>query len=154
MYILVADDEGPKLDNIVGYVRDLFPWASIGTSRSVRSTLEALRSARVDLLFLDMSLPTFDVAPGELGGRPQNYGGIEVLRYMDFYAIECPVIVITQYEAFAENGSHVSLPRIGERLASEHPKSFVDIIHYGGSSDPRWRKRLAEVTAQLQSRGI
>lgn len=144
MYILVADDEGPKLENIVDLVRAVFPDAELASARSVRAALDGLRSRRADLVVLDMSLPTFDVAPGEQGGRPQNYGGIELLRYMDFYEIPCPVLIVTQYETFPDQSGHVDLPVLEQRLAKDHPDMFRAIIHYAGASDDGWRKQLVE----------
>jgi CheY-like chemotaxis protein len=144
MYILVADDEGPKLENIVEAVSPLFSGAEIGTARSVRAALDVLRTRDAHVLVLDMSLPTFDVAPGEQGGRPQNYGGIELLRYMDFYGIRCPVFIVTQYEAFPDKGGHVDLTSLAERLRGDHPSTFRDLIYYAGASDDGWRRRLIE----------
>lgn len=144
MYVLVADDEGPKLDNIVDVVATFLPDARIGTARSVRSALDSLREQAAHFVVLDMSLPTFDIAPGEQGGRPQNYGGIELLRYMDFYELQCPVFIVTQYEAFPDKNGHVDLSSLSERLRVDHPRTFRDLIYYAGSSDEVWRRKLTE----------
>jgi len=149
MHIHVADDETPKLDSILALVERVLPTARITTSRSVRSALKALRGEVPDLLLLDMSLPTFDVGQGEQGGRPQGFGGIEVLRYMDFYNVLCPVVIITQYEAFPENGRHVDLSSLSQRLRAEHPGSFRDIIYYGGSSHEVWQERLTILLPEI-----
>jgi len=141
--VLIADDESPKLDSISEFVRSTLHDAAVSTSRSVRSTLTQLRGEKFDLLILDMSLPTFDVAPGEKGGRAQNLGGEEVLRYMEFYGCECPVIIITQFDHFYENGKHVSLDHVAARLRIEHPGMFRRVIHYGGSTSAGWRSDLA-----------
>jgi len=94
-------------------------------------------------------LPTFDVAPGEQGGRPQGFGGVEVLRYLDFYSLQCPVVVVTQYEAFLDKGKHVDLSALAQRLAVEHPKSFREIIYYGGGSDELWKRKLEAAIARI-----
>lgn len=142
MYILIADDEGPKLENIERVVATVFPDSDIGTARSVRSALDVLRAKLVDILVLDMSLPTFNVAPGEQGGRPQNYGGIELLRYMDFYGVDCPVLIVTQYEAFPSEAGHVDLSSLSARLKVDHPGTFKGIIYYSGAADDGWRLGL------------
>lgn len=144
--ILIADDESPKLDSITEYVKSIFPNASMKSSKSVRSSIACLRSETFSLLVLDMSLPTFDVAPGEKGGRAQNLGGEEVLRYMEFYGCECPTIIVTQFDHFFENGKHVGLDQVAQRLKIEHPRTFRRVIHYGGSTSVGWRNEvLAEV---------
>ncbi|TXI48213.1 MAG: response regulator [Lysobacter sp.] len=151
MYILVADDEGPKLENLVEIVHSVFPFAEIATARSVRAALDDhLRIRNTDIVVLDMSLPTFDVAPGEQGGRPQNYGGIELLRFMDFYDVCCPVFIVTQYEAFPDKDGHVDLSCLAERLRNEHSGMFRDMIYYGGATDDGWRRRLT--TALTEAR--
>lgn len=149
-FILVADDEGPKLDSIVDAVSSACPDVEIGQARSVRSALDILRERVADVVVLDMSLPTFDIAPGEQGGRPQNYGGIELLRYMDFYRIVAPVFIVTQYEAFPDKGGHVDLSQLGERLKREHAKNFREIIFYGGSTDEAWRRSLMRGLGELE----
>ena len=151
MHILVADDEGPKLENIVDVVRSVFPESIIATARSVRAALDDhLRIQDIDLVVLDMSLPTFDVAPGEQGGRPQNYGGIELLRYMEFYDIVCPVFIVTQYESFPDKGGHVDLSCLESRLKDEHPDVLREMIYYGGATDDGWRRRLALVLKDVR----
>jgi CheY-like chemotaxis protein len=150
MFVLVADDEGPKLESIVDAVSKSFVNAEIVTARSVRSALDILRDRTADVVVLDMSLPTFDVAPGEQGGRPQNYGGIELLRYMDFYEISSPVFIVTQYEAFPDKGGHVDLSELGSRLKREHPRTFQEIIYYGGSTDDAWRRTLNRLLDALR----
>jgi len=145
--ILIADDENPKLDSITEFVASALPEVFVTTSRSVRSTLDQLQANTFDLLVLDMSLPTFDVAPGEKGGRAQNLGGEEVLRYMEFYGCECPVIIVTQFDHFFENGGHVGLDHVAARLRVEHPGTFRRVIHYAGSTSSGWRQ---EVLQELQ----
>lgn len=140
--VLIADDESPKLDSVSEFVRSVLSDATVSSSRSVRSTLARLREEKFDLLILDMSLPTFDVAPGEKGGRAQNLGGEEVLRYMEFYSCECPVIIVTQFDHFYENGKHVGLNHVTQRLRIEHPTIFRSVVHYGGFTSIGWRNEL------------
>ncbi|MDC7800982.1 hypothetical protein PQS91_14120 [Stenotrophomonas geniculata] len=143
MKILVADDEEPKLASIVDWLSIFFSSSEIVTARSVRSAIDVILDAKPELVLLDMSLPTFDVSPGETGGRPQGFGGIEVLRNLEFYGVDTKVIVITQYEAFHENGRHVDLRLLRERLIRESPGIFVDCVYYNAVSD-EWKKELGE----------
>lgn len=149
MFILVADDEGPKLESIVETVGLAAPQAELAQARSVRAALDILRDKSAHIVVLDMSLPTFDVAPGEQGGRPQNYGGIELLRYMKFYRIASPVFIVTQYEVFPDKGGHVDLSDLGARLKREHTANFRNIIYYGGATDDVWRRALTDGISEL-----
>jgi CheY-like chemotaxis protein len=132
--ILIADDEAPKLENLSGVLTRVFPQSSIFHARSVRAALDELRSRETHLLVLDMSLPTFDVAPGEPGGRPQGFGGIEVLRRMKFYGVDCPALVVTQYEAFPRSDGVVDLTALQGQLQDEFGEQFIGCIYYGAAS--------------------
>lgn len=143
MKLIIADDETPKLSNVEAAVRALFEATDleIRTSRSVRATIAMLLSWPADLLILDMSLPTFDVSQDEPGGRPQGFGGMEVLRHMDFHEIAVPTIVVTQYDAFLEAGKPVDLSVLSARMKVEHPSTFVDCVYYAPMRDT-WRGKL------------
>lgn len=148
MKILIADDESRKIENISELVAENFSKALIQTSRSVRSTISSIIEGHFDLIILDMSLPTFDIAPGEPGGRAQGSGGIEVLRNMDFYEIATPVIVVTQYETVPERGTLVPLAAIEARLIEEHPHTFKGCVFFGALNDT-WRPVLLEKMASI-----
>ena len=144
MNLLIADDESPKLESIAEYLASTFPMLGMEKTRSVRSTLSRVRAGNLLAVVLDMSLPTFDVGPGEKGGRAQNLGGEEVLRYMEYYDITCPVVIVTQYGYFSEGGKHITLSLVEARLRLEHPTNFEAMIHYSGSTGPAWRVALKE----------
>src|ERR1700761_5575060 len=100
MRILLVEDEDPKRNHICSVLSQIRPGIELDLAKSVRSAVDQMKARVSDLVLLDMSLPTFDVHPGEPGGRPQGFGGIEVLRHMDRLNIVVPCIVITAYEAF------------------------------------------------------
>ena len=109
--------------------------------RSVNSGLTGIVAYVPDLILLDMSLTTFDVGPSESGGRPQNFGGIEVLRQMDRLSIVIPVIVITQHERFARGSQEVHLSAVYNELKEQHGQVFTGLIYYN-SAGGGWEKDL------------
>ncbi|TKA18210.1 response regulator [Xanthomonas euvesicatoria] len=149
MKILIADDEEPKLCSIVDWLAVFDSSSQRITSRSVRSTIDSILNEMPDLVLLDMSLPTFDIGSGENGGRPQGFGGIEVLRNLEFYEVKTKVIVVTQYEAFDENGKQVDLRVLRERLKKENPDVFLDCVYYNAVSDA-WKTELGYHIEKLQ----
>lgn len=151
MRFLIADDETPKLMNVDAFVSSCYPGCTIEHTRSVRTTISALRNDQFDLVLLDMSLPTFDIAPGEPGGRPQGFGGIEVLRQMDFRKIFVPVIVVTQYEAFSDKERHIDLSALDAQLFEEHENNFMGCIYYGALNDA-WQKKLQDLMLKTLDR--
>jgi CheY-like chemotaxis protein len=128
--LLLVEDDDPKRRNILNALSRILPRATIVEARSVNSALRRLREEIVDLALLDMSLPSFDVGPGEPGGRPQGFGGIEVLRSMDRIGLVVPVIVITAYEAFPSGGRQIDLKGLTLELANAHPQTFRGVVFY------------------------
>jgi CheY-like chemotaxis protein len=149
MDMLLVEDEVPKQERILSFLRENWPSANIRAARSVRSAIKELCESRPELLLLDMSLPTFDVGPNEAGGRPQNFGGIEVLRYMDLYEIDVPTVVITAYEAFSKDGKPLDHDSIDVQLHQEHPNTYKGLIYYN-SLFSEWRDKLAKLLQDKQ----
>ena len=151
IHILLVEDEAPKRGHIITLLNKLAPAARISTARSVNSALDVLGSEQVDLLLLDMSLPTFDFGERESGGRPQGFGGIEVLRHMTMAEIQCPTVVITGYEGFTrEGGATVDLRQLRAELVEEFPSMLRAVLHYNSTYD-EWKTVLAQA---LRETGI
>lgn len=147
MNVLLVEDEAPKQERILSFLRDHWPKSDIRIAKSVRSAVDQLRSKSFDLVLLDVSLPTFDVGPNETGGRPQNFGGVEVLRYMDLYDRPVPTIVITAYEAFSKDGKPIDHISLDDELRQQHPNSYRGLIYYN-SLFAEWRGRLDSIIAE------
>lgn len=145
IHVLLVEDEAPKRDKIVSYLNGLDLQLSIRTANSVNSALDELDKRLPDILLLDMSLPTFDISERESGGRPQGFGGIEVLRFMSFSELLCPTIVITGYDAFLrEAGKTVDLVELRSELEAEFPKILRDVLQYDSSYDT-WKTSLKKL---------
>ena len=142
LHLLLVEDEAPKRGHIERLVRDVLSNARISTARSVNSALDILENDNVDFLLLDMSLPTFDIGDRESGGRPQGFGGIEVLRYMTMAEITCPTLIITGYEGFKrESGTTVDLVQLRSELDEEFSHLLKGVLHYNSTYD-EWKHTL------------
>lgn len=142
MILMLAEDEDSKREKLRKFLRDAFPHADVRETKSVRSTTKALRSGPLpDLLILDMSLPTFDIAAGEPGGRPQGFGGVEVVRHLERDGASLPIIVVTQHPAIPKDGKMIDLAGIETLVRSEAEKSFRGLIYYNTLSG-NWQKEL------------
>lgn len=131
MKFLIVEDEEPKREAIINVVGARFPSIDMATARSVRSAIKAISDSAPDFLLLDMSLPTFDIAPGEPGGRPQGEGGVEVLRYMEMVDKSIPTIVITGYDAFKrKDGQRIAFDQLSIELSKYFPDHFKGLIHF------------------------
>jgi len=150
MKVLIVEDDSVKLQKINDYICEILRDSSLVLANSVQSALRNIRSQNFDLIVLDMSLPTFDIGPNESGGRPQGFGGREILRQMDRSGIRSHVVVVTQFEAFGTKRGTVDIDRLKEMLAEEYPNNFKEIIYYSAINDS-WKLKLSEHIQILES---
>jgi CheY-like chemotaxis protein len=149
---LLVEDESPKLAHIRRYMRESFSSVSVVSALSVSSAIDAIDEGEFDFLLLDMSLPTFDVGQGETGGRPQGFGGIEILRYIAMSGLKLETIVLTGYEAFPdETGRIIDLDTLRTRLVTEFPGSVRNVIHFSSSLEG-WKLSLREAVSAILRR--
>lgn len=147
--ILLVEDEAPKRQHIERFIDQLFRSATVRIARSVNGAYDAIEARMPDLLLLDMSLPTFDIGDRETGGRPQGFGGIEILRYMAAIDIICPTIVITGYDAFPRQGDQpVGLADLRGELEAEFPQLLRGVLHYNSTVD-EWKIALNRIFGEL-----
>ncbi|MEB6631172.1 response regulator [Kluyvera cryocrescens] len=135
MNILLIEDETTKAAKIINCLMESSTNNVIQMAKSVTSGIDAIHNNSFDLILLDMSLPTFDISKDEYGGKPQGFGGKEILREMLNYEMVTPVIVITAYEAFSENGDtgkvkEQTFNEIKEELELDYPTFYRGIIKY------------------------
>ncbi|WP_320203330.1 response regulator [Agrobacterium rosae] len=147
--ILLVEDEAPKRDHIVRLLHELNPRLAIVTARSVNSALDVVETTEVDLMLLDMSLPTFDAGDRESGGRPQGFGGAEILRMMQMAELSCPVVIITGYEGFAKDGGlTVDLDQLRREWIAEFEGIVSSVLHYNSTYD-EWKTTLSSTLQKL-----
>lgn len=144
MKILLVEDEYPKRQNIFNFLNSLNLNLEIKDAFSVNSALDHIDEGVPDLMILDMSLPTFDIDDYENGGRPQGFGGEEVLRMLLIQGILCKTIVITGYESFLkEGGLSLDIDKLKGSLQAEFIDYIIDVIHYNSTNDS-WKTQLKE----------
>lgn len=148
MDILLVEDEDSKRENIKSLLLNYGGNYSLQEARSVGSAIRSLRTIHFNLVILDMSLPTFDIGAGESGGRPQGFGGVEVLRYMDRFKVKVPVIVLTAYPAFAQGDKEIDLTSLSATLSRDHPGTFRGMIFYN-SMFSTWKSDLIRLIKEL-----
>lgn len=152
MIVAIAEDEDSKRGKLRAFVEERFPGVTIIETKSVRGTTKALKKTNVDLLLLDMSLPTFDIAAGEPGGRPQGFGGIEVVRYLERDEVRIPLIVVTAHPAISKDGELYDVSAIGQMVEAETPNNYRGLVYFNTLTGA-WRGQLLEmINLALKSR--
>lgn len=67
---------------------------------------------------------------------------------MELEEIECPVVVLTGYDAFTKPGGQVGLDALNVELTEAHPRLFQGLLHYN-SAYGDWQEQLTSVCAKL-----
>lgn len=79
MKLLIIEDDLNKLNNLENFINSYFNEKLITidliVKNSYQSGLESILTNDFDLLFLDMSLPSFDAYIGNDSGTPLSRGG-------------------------------------------------------------------------------
>ncbi len=143
--VLVVEDDPYKMRSILNFLKQEYPSVEIAEARSVKGGRKRLREQKYELVLLDMSLPTFDLDGVGGGGRPQTFGGSELLKEMLRLRIFTPVVVLTQYTSFGDGEVVRTLDDLSKDLASAHA-NLLATIYYNPTTDG-WK---AELLALLQ----
>jgi CheY-like chemotaxis protein len=143
MKILVMEDDENKRAKVSDFLQGSVAPITVEVTKSLQSCLRALVGHDFDLVILDMSVPTFDIGPDEPGGRPQPFGGREVLRQMGRRGISVPVVVLTQFDRFGEGDDMVTLDALDAQLRTDHPKIYRGSVYYNVSTEG-WKEVLME----------
>ncbi|KAA0939840.1 response regulator [Psychrobacter sp. ANT_H59] len=155
MRILIVEDELSKKENILKSIYGKFNNLTVSEASSVRSAKQILKSKQeFDCIILDMSLPTFDIKKDEFGGRPQGFGGKEIIRQMIRERIVIPIVVVTAYEVFHAKNSFddtiqdITLDELKDQLISYSNLIKIEVIKYDALIDD-WKNQLMEFLEKI-----
>jgi CheY-like chemotaxis protein len=146
MTALIIEDDELKTERLKGFLAQELPGRQIEVARSYKSGLRALVASIRELVILDMTLPTFDIAPGSDGGRPLSLGGRELLRQMKRRSIAYPTVVVTGFDAFGSEPQDVTLAQLDGELRAEFGDFYVGSVYFNATSDD-WRDELRMLIA-------
>lgn len=150
MSILIIEDDELKTERIKNFLAIELPNHQIEVARSYKSGLRALVANVHSLVILDMTLPTFDIAPGSDGGRPLSLGGRELLRQMKRRSIQYPTVVVTGFDAFGSEPQAVTLAQLDGELKQEFGYFYLGSIYFNATTDD-WRDQL-RIVIQMDAR--
>ena len=151
MIIAVIEDDDLKCGKIVEFLKEAIPESRILIAKSYKSGLRLSIQPDLDLIILDMTLPSFDISADEDGGPPLVYGGRELLRQMKRRNVRAPVIVVTQYEQFESTGDVITLGDLTSEMSEEFPELFVGSVYYNPTQS-RWRDSLRNALSRAKGR--
>ncbi|MBL0741077.1 response regulator transcription factor [Chryseolinea lacunae] len=139
MNLLLIEDNNYKIEQLQTFLNDQFLSIKIETKKSYHSGLKELLLNNIyDLVLLDISMPTYDIKPGEPGGDPMPLAGKLLLNEMYLRDIKTKVIVVTMYESFVDGTKLSALDKQLHREFSENYKGFV----YFSPGNTNWKENL------------
>nr|WP_024309744.1 response regulator [Pseudomonas sp. P818] len=144
MKVLLIEDEEHKRAAIAQQVHSCVGQELVLVEcESLRGGLRAIISdENFDLILLDMSMPGFDSSEGSSDfEEPESFAGKEILAQMKFRGIRVPVVVVTQYKAFARGT--VGLEELTDFCSKEFSGIFQEAIYYSTVVES-WKKDLMD----------
>lgn len=145
MKFLLIEDDDYKRDKIFESLTKIYPDSKFTFAKSVTSAIIELESIESEtLILLDMSLPTYDQDKSSSGGRPQGFGGVEILRNIEFYELLNKVLVITQYESISLDNRVLDISDLEIELFKEFSEFFIGLVHFSVISDS-WKNELEKI---------
>ena len=149
MRILLIEDEYDKREKIKSELERIVGDAvDIVERESLRGGLKAILTIEdIDLILLDMSMPSFDVTDDIGGEHPESFAGFEIMAQMKLRDVNIPVLVVTQYKTF-EKGSF-SLEELISKMSDEFGSFYRGTIYYNSSLE-EWKKQLLEYIKEIK----
>jgi len=151
MNTVVVEDDLNKLQQISELIRRELGNVELVERHSYQSGLKEIVRTRPDVAIVDMTMPTFDISPGEPGGRIRAYAGREILAEIERRGLPTKVIVVTQFETFFDQGGKVTLTELKSHLASQFPSNYVGTVYYN-AAETSWRQELLNALRGCEAR--
>ena len=148
MKILIVEDDPNKLKQLKDFLGDECPSDEIAVCRSYQSGLRGILAGASVLILLDMSMPTYDQSTTEGGGRKRHFAGREILRKMNRKGISSPVVIVTQFTRFGEDGT-ISLDELMDELDSFGYRNYLGTIFYSAEA-ANWKEKLRRVLSSAR----
>jgi CheY-like chemotaxis protein len=151
MKILLVEDDEDKARTVRDFLASEFKPSSLTLARSFSSGLRQLatQASDLDLVILDMSMPSFDVTPNEpTGGAPESFAGRDLLEQMKLRGIVVPTIVLTMLDSFGEAPNKVSLDQLIKKLKEEFGATFVGHVYYSTAVEG-WKGPLRKLVREV-----
>jgi CheY-like chemotaxis protein len=139
--LLLVEDDDNKRAQLLQVVRDHAPTLEVMSARSLKSGLLLLKQNTPDVILLDMTLPTFDIGPGEAGGDTHPFGGREFLQEMRRFKLRIPVVVVTQFETFDLGREMTTLHALDLQLRRDYPEVYLGAVYYHAAIQS-WKDEL------------
>ena len=138
MKILFIEDNPQKLKQVLSYIESNHADCSVEIRKSYNSGLrELISNNEYSLILLDMSLPNYDIVPGESGGDFEKYAGKFILNEMYRRDIGTNVLVLTMYPNYVDEEFTNEL--------KDNFSNYLGVIYYNVKEPDGWKNELTAV---------
>lgn len=140
MNILIIEDHPYKLGQLLKFFEENFAEYSLIVKGSYNSGLKEiiLNHSKYDIILLDISMPNYDITPGENGGDFIPLAGQLVLREMYLRDIPTKVAVVTMYENFVDG---TPLFMLDKNFKKNYTDNYIGFIHFSANTNT-WKDEL------------
>jgi CheY-like chemotaxis protein len=151
--VLVVEDDEPKMTAIQRFLTEECSAVKLYVASSLTSAVDCLSNQRIDLAIVDMSIPTYDFSKDRAGGgRPEAFGGEDIVRFIESESPETAYVILTQYEQFDDElTGRTSLSDLRERLSRSLTGRFFGVIYYSDQLG-KWREDMKTVIETVGSK--
>lgn len=143
MKILFIEDHPLKQAQINKYISEKFVGCEVEMKNSYISGLkELIKNHNVyDILFLDISMPNYDISSEDSGGDWMPLAGKNILKEMYLRDIPTKAIVITMHGSF-DDGTKIT--ELDSDLQSEFPDNYIGYVYYSQINED-WKEKLSKL---------
>lgn len=142
MNILFIEDNPQKLKQVCDFLEQQFDNIDITIRKSYNSGLrELIKNNSYSLILLDMSLPNYDIEPGESGGDFEKYAGKFLLSEMYRRDITTNVLIITMYLNYVDE-------EFSTELKDNFP-NYLGVVYYNVKEPDGWKNELIDTIENL-----
>ena len=140
MKVLIIEDNQYKVSQLTELMCQEFADVEIVIKSSYHSGLKEIKTHNelYSFVLLDISMPTYDIKPGEHGGTPLPLAGKLILNEMYLRDISTKVIVVTMYENYIDGTRLIELDKQFQNEFSENYRGYV----YFSPGDTSWKNIL------------
>ena len=144
MKVLLIEDNEHKKNLIFSFVEDEFPNIQLELRKSYNSGLrELIKNSDYSLILLDMSLPNYDIAPGETGGDFESLAGKYLLNEMYRRDINIKVVIVTMYQNYVDKEFNTGL--------RENFSNYLGVIYFNLNDPDSWKNELRIILKSIDN---
>jgi len=146
--VLIVEDDEHKISDVEELLESLETKFEVVVKKSVREGIIFVAKNDVDLILLDLSLPTFDETATSAGGSGQPQGGLEIVRMLKRKGAYPSIILVSQYHQLEFDGKFVSLDNSVPIIRERYQANVIGAVLYSVSS-LEWRTPMISYLRQV-----